>query len=84
MTNLVSNSGVVASDVSGVGTNRGTLGASSYGGDKALFAFGVLASGAGNTNLKNLVNNSGVVAADVTGVGTSRYGVAAAGYSYSA
>ena len=86
MTNLVNSSGVVASDVSGVGTARGLISAASYGGDKAIFAYGD--SGATNaegaTNLSNLVNSSGVVASDVSGVGTAREGIAAAGYSASA
>ena len=40
MTNLVSNTGVVASDTTGVGTARGQLAAAGYGGDKAIFGFG--------------------------------------------
>ena len=39
-TNLVSSSGVVASDTTGVGTARNYLAASGYGGDKAIFGFG--------------------------------------------
>ena len=73
--NLVSSSGVVAADVTRVGTNRNYPGACTYGGDKAIFAFG-----AGLTNVKNLVSNSGVVAADGTGVGTARQHSPAAGY----
>ena len=76
------NNGVIASDVSGVGTIRGSLAATSYGGDKAVFAYG--GDNSGQVSLKNLVNSSGVVAANVTGVGTARAGTAAAGYSYSA
>ena len=83
ITNLVSNSGVVATDVSAVGTARGNLGACGYGGDKAAFAYGINASDA-NVSLKNLVSNSGVVASDVTGVGTARRDLAAAGFSASA
>jgi hypothetical protein len=41
MSNKVSNSGVVASDTSGVGTARYALTATDYGGDKALFFGGV-------------------------------------------
>ena len=77
MTNLVSSSGVVASDVTGVGTDRMKLGAASYGYDKALFAYGYASA---VSSLKNLVNNLGVVAADVTGVGTARESPAAATY----
>ena len=81
MTNLVSSSGVVASDVTGVGTGRYQLAAAGYGGDKAIFAYG---NASGNSSLKNLVSNTGVVAANVTGVGTARDALAAAGYSLSA
>ena len=77
ITNLVSSSGVVATDTTGVGTARQGLGAASYGGDKAIFAFGDTGS---KVSLSNLVNNSGVVAADVTGVGTARAYLSAANY----
>ena len=81
VTNLVSSSGVVATDVSAVGTARQRLAAASYGGDKALFAFGHTGS---YVNTRNLVNNSGVVASDATGAGTARENLAGAGYSFSA
>ena len=81
MSNLVNSSGVVASDVSGVGTARADLAAALYGADKAIFAYGYTSS---NVSLSNLVNSSGVIAADVTGVGTARRNLAAAGYSSSA
>jgi len=74
MTNLVSSSGVVATDTSGVGTARYGLGACEYGGDKGIFSFGAPSS------VTNLVSNAGVVATDVTGVGTARYGVSACSY----
>ena len=74
ITNLVSSTGVVATDTTGVGTARYGLAASSYGGDKAIFGFGNL------TNITNLVSNTGVVGSDQTGVGTSREKLAAAGY----
>ena len=77
VTNLVSSSGVVATDVAAVGTARQRLAAASYGEDKALFAFGNTGS---YVNTRNLVNNSGVVAADVTGVGTARQKLAATSY----
>jgi hypothetical protein len=82
MTNLVSSSGVVATDTSGVGTDSGDRGATNYGGDKAMFGFGVGTSG--RHSQTNLVNSSGVVAGDVTGVGTARNGIRAAGYSITA
>ena len=77
ITNLVSNTGVLANDVAGVGTARAYLGAAGYGGDKAIFAYGVVA---GTTNIKNLVSNTGVVAADSSGVGTSRNKLGAVSY----
>ena len=40
VTNLVSSTGVVASDTTGVGTARSELAAAGYGGDKAIFGFG--------------------------------------------
>ena len=77
LTNLVSNTGVVAADVTGVGTARYLLAAAGYGGDKAIFGFGTTGS---VTGLTNLVSNTGVVAANVSAVGTARKGLAAAGY----
>jgi hypothetical protein len=81
ITNLVSNTGVVATDVSGIGTARSTLAAAGYGGDSAIFGFGY-AFPAGNYSLTNKVSNLGVVATDTGGVGTARRGLAAAGYSF--
>ena len=78
VTNLVSSSGVVATDTTGVGTARPLLAAASYGGDKAIFGFGQ--TNTGETNITNLVSNTGVVGSDVTGVGTTRYAVGATGY----
>ena len=77
MTNLVSNTGVVSADVTGVGTARYGLAAAGYGGDKAIFGYGYSVS---IVSMTNLVSNTGVVSADVTGVGTARYPLAAAGY----
>jgi hypothetical protein len=76
ITNLVSNTGVVASDTPGVGTVRSALAAAGYGGDKAIFGFG----GTPTTSITNLVSNTGVVASDTPGVGTARTSLAAAGY----
>ena len=76
MTNLVSNTGVVAADVTGVGTARYNPAAAGYGADKAIFGYGANP----NVSLTNLVSNTGVVSADVTGVGTARYRLAAASY----
>jgi hypothetical protein len=82
-TNLVSATGVVAADVTSVGTGRFGLAAASYGGDKAIFGFGtavLLFVPLQDCNITNLVNNLGVVATDNSGVGTARGGLAAAGY----
>ena len=90
MTNLVSNTGVVATDTTGVGTARRELAAAGYGTDKAIFGYGYIGA---VTAITNLVTNTGVVGNDVTGVGTARWSLAAArygtdkaifGYGYSA
>ena len=74
---LVSNVGVVAADVSGVGTARETCNAAcEYGQDKGIFGYG-----GGPTAVTNLVSNVGVVSADVTGVGTARHQAAACSYN---
>ena len=78
MTNLVSNTGVVATDTTGVGTARFRLAAAGYGGDKAIFGYGATPA---NVSTTNLVSNTGVVATDTPGVGTARGFLAAAGYS---
>ena len=78
MTNLVSNTGVVATDTTGVGTARWYPSAATYGTDKAIFGYG-----SGPVSVTNLVSNTGVVAANTTGVGTARQGTAAAGYGLS-
>ena len=80
ITNLVSSSGVVASDTTGVGTARYSLAAAGFGGDKAIFGFGDKGGNPFRTNITNLVSNIGVVATDTTGVGTIRTATAAAGY----
>ena len=79
MTNLVSNTGVVSTDVTGVGTARYGLAGAGYGTDKAIFGYGYISTGA-YVSMTNLVSNTGVVGNDVTGVGTVRYGLGAAGY----
>ena len=79
MTKLVSNAGVIATDVTGVGTARYTVKACEYGGDKGIFAYGN--SGPGVVSMSNLVSNAGVVATDVTGVGTARGYSAACSYN---
>ena len=81
LTNLVSNVGVVATDVTGVGTARRGLAATQYGDDKGIFAYGDIATGVRNVSMSNLVSNAGVVATDVTGVGTARRGLAGCSYN---
>ena len=78
MTNLVSNAGVVATDVAGVGATRRSLAACEFGGDKAIFGFGSTGS---FTAVTNLVSNAGVVATDTVGVGTGRLGLAACSFN---
>jgi len=85
ITNLVSNTGVVATDTPGVGTARGQLGAAGYGTDKAIFGYGIVSGFnpdyfQNNLSMTNKVSNTGVVATDTTGVGTARYQIAATGY----
>ena len=81
--NLVSNTGVVANDTTGVGTARLGLAAAGYGTDKAIFGYGYATGGGTYVSMTNLVSNTGVVATDTTGVGTARYYLAAAGYGSS-
>ena len=76
-TNLVSNSGVVASNTTGVGTARSFTAAAGYGIDKALFGYGQTSP---SLSMTNLVSNTGVVSSDTTGVGTARHYLAAASY----
>jgi hypothetical protein len=78
VTNLITNTGTVASAITSVGTARFGLAAASYDGDKAIFGFGQDSYYSLNTT--NLVSNVGVVASDTTGVGTARSGLAAASF----
>jgi hypothetical protein len=81
LTNLVSNTGVVGTDVTGVGTARYILAAAGYGGDKAIFGYGLTGSGSGaSLSMTNKVSNIGVVSTDTAGVGTARRALGAAGY----
>ena len=82
MSNLVNSSGVIASDVTGVGTDGYGVRAATYGTDKAIFAYGQ--TGTEAVSKSNLVSNSGVIASDVSGVGTARKHLGAAGLSTSA
>jgi hypothetical protein len=76
--NLMNSSGVISADASGAGTARYSVSATSYGGDKAVYAFGI--NSGGKVNMSNLVSNQGVVASDTTGVGTSTGQRGAASY----
>jgi len=77
VSNIISNVGVVASDVTGVGTARTSVSACEYGDDKGIFAYGLVS---GYVSMSNLVTNAGVIGSDVTGVGTARDSMAAATY----
>ena len=77
MTNLVSDTGVVGADVTGVGSGRYNPGATQYGGDKGIFGYGTAGS---QISITNLVSNAGVMGSDVTGVGTVRSNPAACSY----
>ena len=77
LSHLVSNVGVIGSDVAGVGTARSALAGCDYGGNKAIMAYGTTGS---LTNVSNLISNTGVVATDTTGVGTNRSAVGACEY----
>lgn len=77
--NLISNTGVVATDTTTTGSGKYYLSAAGYGGDLAIFAFGT--TGFTGLSTANLVSNSGVVASDSATVATGRYGNSpAAGY----
>ena len=62
LTNLVSNTGVVATDTAGVGAARSGLAAAGYGGDKAIFGFGFGGNASGFLSMTNLVSNTGAKA----------------------
>jgi hypothetical protein len=79
ISNVVNSSGVVGSDVTGVGTARRHAAGATYGGDKAIYSFGTN-SASGRVSITNLVNTVGVVASDISGVGTVRYNLGSAKY----
>ena len=80
ISNLVNSSGVVQSDTSAVGSARSALGAVTYGGDKALFAFGSGPVNNAVVNRRNLVNNNGVISSNASGAGTAREYIGGAEY----
>lgn len=83
LTNQVSSTGTIATDVSTIGTARQKLAAASYGGDKAVFAYGYIGSPTFQyANKSNLVSNLGVITTDSSVAGTLRDSLAAVGYGY--
>tara|TARA_R110001599_G_scaffold192581_1_gene388119 strand:+ start:31 stop:1035 length:1005 start_codon:yes stop_codon:yes gene_type:complete len=73
---LINTSGVISADVTGVGTARTNLQATGFGGDQAIFAYGLdgaMDADNDQTNVSNKVSNVGVVASDTSGVGTARH-----------
>jgi len=69
--NKVNSSGVIASDISLVGTERYGLGGTTYGGDKGMFMYGRISTDLTNS-ITNLVSNSGVIATDSSNAGSAR------------
>ena len=69
--NLVNSSGVIASDISLVGTQRYGLAGTTYGGDKGMFIYGRVGSDMTNS-ITNFVSNSGVIATDSSAAGSAR------------
>jgi hypothetical protein len=82
--NLVSNTGVVASDTTASAYATGNRSAASYGTDKGIFAFGVgttvPAGSLFRSNFINLVSNTGAVASDTTAPTVGRDGGSASVY----
>lgn len=76
---FVSNTGVFTSSPVSAGTARSRLGALTYGGDKGIFAYGVLNPGT-TVNVSNLVSNTGVIASDTAVAGTGRFWASGAPY----
>jgi hypothetical protein len=78
---LIGNTGTIVSDITTYSTSsvfsKSQVAAASYGGDKAIFAFGYTTS---NASSKNLVDNTGSVASTVGSAGFARHGLAAVGY----
>lgn len=74
--NIISSTGVIASDTTNAGTARTGTGATSYGGDKLVFVYGIssISAGAnvpGNT-VANYVSNTGVLATDTNIAGNGK------------
>lgn len=73
--NLISTTGVIASDTTTVGSNKSAGSGAGYGGDKGIFGYGAYASTGLTASTTNLVSNTGVVAADISASGWYGYGV---------
>ena len=80
-TNLVSNTGIIGSDVSGVTAGKYSPAACRFGLDKGIFGFGSPASGTA-VGTTNIVTNAGIMGSDVAAVGTGRNAPAAASYGF--
>ena len=80
MSNIVSTEGVVGTDVTGVGTARGSGAGCRYNVGLGVAAYGTGVAPAPYYSISNKVNISGVVATDTSGVGTARTGCGACGY----
>lgn len=78
--NLISNTGLISADISGVGTARERMGAGGYGADKGIFGYGGQGINITQYNVTNLVSNTGAVASDTAGVGTPRQNLASPSY----
>lgn len=83
--NYVDSSGVVDAgrDAGFSVSNRYYVAGTSYGGDKAIFGYGISdpnGTGEVTVSITNLVDNLGNIANDTTGVGTVRFGLGAASY----
>jgi hypothetical protein len=76
--NLVSDTGVVSSNTTGVGGTRGFSAGATYGDGCAIFGYGCIKNNI--TNIINLVSNTGTVSADTLTLGIKRLGLAASGY----
>jgi len=80
ITNLVSNTGTIASDSSAAGTARPYCSGVSFGSTgQAVVAFGNNGGGSYNNNY-NIISNQAVIASDTSGSGDTRSGAACAPY----
>jgi hypothetical protein len=83
MSNLISNTGVVASDTSTSGTLFRNRGATSYGGDLAVYGFGEPNNTGGRSSTTNKVTNTGSIGSDTPTPGAiGRTGPSGVGYSF--